>query len=132
VVEEHRVVAESFGEGSGDLAMDGLAGNRDPWLSIAPSNLAAERLSVYARAGYASLREYAERVLGLKPRQTEERLRVGRALAQLPLLDAALAAARAAVDARRSFRARFRGRRWIDIADRRRAQRRSGVPAAPR
>jgi hypothetical protein len=53
--------------------------------------LAAERLSVHARAGYASLREYAERVLGLKPRQTEERLRVGRALAELPLLDAALA-----------------------------------------
>jgi hypothetical protein len=49
------------------------------------------RLSVHARAGYASLREYAERVLGLKPRQTEERLRVGRALAELPLLDAALA-----------------------------------------
>jgi hypothetical protein len=54
--------------------------------------LAAQRLGVHARAGYASLREYAERVLGLNPRQTEERLRVGRALVELPLLDAALAA----------------------------------------
>jgi len=52
--------------------------------------LAAERLRVHARAGYASLREYAERLLGLSGRQTEERLRVGRALASLPLLDGAL------------------------------------------
>ena len=70
-----------------DLGRQRSAHERDVcrWL------LAAERLSVHARAGYASLREYAERVLGLKPRQTEERLRVGRALAQLPVLDAALA-----------------------------------------
>jgi hypothetical protein len=70
-----------------DLGRQRAAHERDVcrWL------LAAERLSVHARAGYASLREYAERVLGLKPRQTEERLRVGRALAELPLLDAALA-----------------------------------------
>jgi hypothetical protein len=70
-----------------DLGRQRAAHERDVcrWL------LAAERLSVHARAGYASLREYAERVLGLKPRQTEERLRVGRALAQLPLLDSALA-----------------------------------------
>jgi 5-methylcytosine-specific restriction endonuclease McrA len=53
--------------------------------------LAAQRLAVHARAGYASLGEYAERIVGLVPRQTEERLRVGRALAALPLLDAALA-----------------------------------------
>src|SRR5687768_9681525 len=48
-------------------------------------------LGVHARAGYASLREYAERVVGLNGRQTEERLRVGRALVALPRLDAALA-----------------------------------------
>jgi hypothetical protein len=54
--------------------------------------LAAERLAVHARAGYASLAEYAERTLGLKDRQTEERLRVGHALTELPLLDRALAA----------------------------------------
>src|SRR5262245_33993749 len=53
--------------------------------------LAAERLAVHTRAGYASLREYAERVVGLNARQTEERLRVGRALVDLPLLDGALA-----------------------------------------
>jgi hypothetical protein len=53
--------------------------------------LAAQRLAVHVRAGYASLREYAERVIGLNGRQTEERLRVGRALAALPLLDSALA-----------------------------------------
>jgi hypothetical protein len=53
--------------------------------------LAAERLGVHARAGYASLREYAERTVGLNARQTEERLRVGRALAELPAFDEALA-----------------------------------------
>src|SRR5690606_36922214 len=52
--------------------------------------LAAERLGVHTRAGYASLREYADRVVGLNGRQTEERLRVGRALAALPGLDGAL------------------------------------------
>jgi len=56
--------------------------------------LAAERLGVHLRAGYASLREYAGRVVGLSGRQTEERLRVGRALAELPVLDEALAAGR--------------------------------------
>ena len=33
---------------------------------------------------------YADRMLGLNGRQTEERLRVGRALAELPVLDGAL------------------------------------------
>jgi hypothetical protein len=56
--------------------------------------LCAERLAVSARCGYASLREYAERMLGLSARQTEERLRVGRALARLPELDEALASGR--------------------------------------
>ncbi|MBW2455833.1 MAG: hypothetical protein JRI68_15055 [Deltaproteobacteria bacterium] len=55
--------------------------------------LAAERLGVHARAGYASLREYAGRVVGLSGRQTEERLRVGRALGELPGLDRTLASA---------------------------------------
>jgi len=53
--------------------------------------LAAERLAVPTRAGYASLREYAERIVGLNGRQTEERIRVGRALVELPVLDDALA-----------------------------------------
>ena len=53
--------------------------------------LAAERLGVAARAGYGSLREYADRLVGLTGRQTEERLRVGRALGELRRLDRALA-----------------------------------------
>ncbi len=52
--------------------------------------LAAERLAVPVRAGYASLHEYAERTVGLKARQTEERLRVGRALTEMPAIDDAL------------------------------------------
>ena len=51
----------------------------------------AERLGVPARLGFGSLSEYAERRLGLKGRQTEERLRVGRALVDLPGLDEGLA-----------------------------------------
>jgi hypothetical protein len=54
--------------------------------------LAAERLGVHLRAGYANLAEYSARTLGLSGRQTEERLRVGRALVDLPRLDAALGA----------------------------------------
>src|SRR5262245_41130667 len=40
----------------------------------------------------ASMAEYAERYLGLKPRETEERLRMAEALERLPLLDGAFAA----------------------------------------
>ncbi|MEJ7733478.1 MAG: hypothetical protein WKG00_30320 [Polyangiaceae bacterium] len=53
--------------------------------------LAAQRLGVHARVGYASLHELTERLLGLNGRQAEERLRVGRALRDLRLLDGALA-----------------------------------------
>jgi len=52
---------------------------------------AAERLEVHRHMGFASLREYAERVVGLRGRQLEERLRVARALALCPGLDEALA-----------------------------------------
>jgi hypothetical protein len=45
--------------------------------------LAAQRLGVHARIGYASLAELAERVLGVNARQTEEHIRVGRALGDL-------------------------------------------------
>ena len=51
---------------------------------------AAERLAVHVRAGYASLGEYVERVVGLDRRALEERLRVARALSRLPRLDEAL------------------------------------------
>lgn len=53
--------------------------------------VAAERLGVAARCGMASLFEYADRHLGLSHRQTEERLRVGKALEALPELDDAFA-----------------------------------------
>jgi hypothetical protein len=52
---------------------------------------AAERLAVHTRLGFASLAEYADRLLGLRPRQLDERLRVARALEGLPELDRALA-----------------------------------------
>ncbi|MEQ9319764.1 MAG: hypothetical protein RIF41_11440, partial [Polyangiaceae bacterium] len=51
--------------------------------------VAAERLGVAARCGMASLFEYADRHLGLSHRQTEERLRVGKALGELAGLDQA-------------------------------------------
>jgi hypothetical protein len=54
--------------------------------------VAAERLALPQRVGYAGMVEYGERVLGLSRRQTEERLRVGRALVNLPLIDTAFAA----------------------------------------
>ena len=71
----------------GQLRKERAAHERDVcrWL------LAAERLGAHARAGYASLPEYADRLIGLSARETEERLRVGRAMAELPRLDAALA-----------------------------------------
>src|SRR5690606_33056415 len=53
--------------------------------------VAAARLGVAKRAGYGSFREYADRVVGLNGRQTEERLRVGRALSGLPHIDRAVA-----------------------------------------
>ncbi|MEZ4447171.1 MAG: HNH endonuclease signature motif containing protein [Polyangiaceae bacterium] len=53
--------------------------------------VAAERLEVAAHCGFASLGEYAERHLDLTRRQTEERLRVGRALGELPAVDDAFA-----------------------------------------
>ena len=51
--------------------------------------VAAERLRVAQRCGMASLFEYADRHLGLSHRQTEERLRVGKALSALPKLGGA-------------------------------------------
>ena len=53
--------------------------------------LEAERLAVHVETGYGSLAEYAERIVGLSPRKTEERLRVGRELEDLPGLENALA-----------------------------------------
>jgi len=50
----------------------------------------ASRLRVPQACGFASLYEYADRYIGLNRRQTEERLRVGRCLEHLPVVDEAL------------------------------------------
>jgi hypothetical protein len=54
--------------------------------------LAAERAGVHVYLGMASFVEYVERVLGYRPRTTLDRLRVARALEDLPATRAALAA----------------------------------------
>jgi hypothetical protein len=86
--------------------------------------LCAERLGVFARCGYASLREYAERMLGISARQTEERLRVGRALAHLPELDGALASGKLSWSAVRELTRIATADTesdWVNWAERRRA-----------
>jgi hypothetical protein len=52
--------------------------------------LRAERAGAHARLGYASFREYAERLFGHSPRLVQEKLRVAEALEELPLLSGAL------------------------------------------
>jgi hypothetical protein len=52
--------------------------------------LRAERAGAHARLGYASFREYAERLFGYSPRLVQEKLRVAAALEELPLLSGAL------------------------------------------
>jgi hypothetical protein len=53
--------------------------------------LRALKAECWKALGLGSFHEYAERYVGLTPRQTEERLRVATALTILPKLDAALA-----------------------------------------
>ena len=60
--------------------------------ALAKALLRALRADCWKRLGFGSFFEYAERFSGLTPRQTEERLRVAAALAELSELDAALAA----------------------------------------
>jgi hypothetical protein len=52
------------------------------WLRV------GREVEVHRACGYASLREYAERVLGLSARETEERLRIASALEALPEVSA--------------------------------------------
>ena len=52
--------------------------------------LVAFRARVHRRLGFANFAQYAERILGYKPRATEERLRVAEALENLPELAGAL------------------------------------------
>lgn len=51
----------------------------------------AERLRIYAFHGCVTLYEYMERILGYSPHTARERMRVARALVELPLTSAALA-----------------------------------------
>jgi len=53
--------------------------------------LRALRVEVWRPMGFATFIEYAERVVGLRPRQTEERLRVAQALEKLPRMSETLA-----------------------------------------
>src|SRR5436190_24381574 len=52
--------------------------------------LRAERSGVHVRLGYASFREYVERLFGYGPRLVQEKLRVASALEELPVLSAEL------------------------------------------
>jgi hypothetical protein len=52
--------------------------------------LRAERARAHVRLGYASFREYAERLFGYSPRLVQEKLRVAAALEELPLLSGVL------------------------------------------
>lgn len=54
--------------------------------------LAALRANVHAHLGFATFAEYVERLLGYDSRQTTEKLRVARALEELPMVDEALRA----------------------------------------
>jgi hypothetical protein len=62
---------------------------RNDWL-LCRWLVRADELHLERSHGYASLREYAERVCGLRARALEDRLRVGRAMRELPRLSGAL------------------------------------------
>jgi hypothetical protein len=64
---------------------------------------AAERTEVHLELGYATVLEYLERVLGYTPRVAKDRLRIARALTQLPATTAALAAGQLSVSAVREL-----------------------------
>lgn len=64
---------------------------------------AAERLQVWIPLGMVNMLDYLERVLGYAPHTGGERMRVARALGQLPKLEAALAAGELAFSAVREL-----------------------------
>lgn len=65
---------------------DGLDADEARWLRH------AERMKIWRQLGMVSALDYCERVLGLAPRTAKERLRVARALAALPAIEAELRA----------------------------------------
>ena len=95
--------------------------------------LAAQRLGVHVRTGYASIGELAERALGLNGRRIEERLRVARALRELRLLDGAFAAGALSWSAVRELTrvaTRDTEQAWLDWARGRRARQIEAAVAA--
>jgi hypothetical protein len=88
-------------------------------LAVVKALVAALRVDCWKALGLGSFFEYAERFVGLTPRQTEERLRVGAALELLPGLEAALACARLHFSAVRELTrvaARETEEAWIEAA----------------
>lgn len=70
---------------------------------IARALLDADRARVHAHLGYGSIVEYGDRLFGLAPKVTLERLRVAAALESLPQLDQALADGRLCYSAAREL-----------------------------
>ena len=84
-VGEHELGAERDEAAEVDHALHTLAARgRAHELEVARWLLRAEALAVHRRFGFASLAQYAERRLGLGPRELREKLRVARALSGLP------------------------------------------------
>ena len=52
----------------------------------------AQRLQIWKELGFVSGLDYCDRILGHKPRTAQERLRVAKALGELPHIEAALQA----------------------------------------
>ncbi|HZO12095.1 MAG TPA: hypothetical protein VFB62_02520, partial [Polyangiaceae bacterium] len=81
--------------------------------------LEALRADVHSHLGYATFLEYVERMFGLGPRETEERLRVARALEGLPAMAAALREAELCWSAVRELSRIAVGeteQAWLDVA----------------
>jgi hypothetical protein len=80
----------------------------------------AETLQIWRELGMVLALDYMERVLGYGPRAAQERLRVARALADLPVLDTALACGTLAFTAVRELTrvaTRATERAWTDAAE---------------
>jgi hypothetical protein len=90
-VGEHELGAVRDEAAEVDHALHRLAARgRAHELEVARWLLRAEALAVHRRFGFGSLAQYVERRLGLGPRELREKLRVARALVDLPLTAQAL------------------------------------------
>src|SRR3954469_935713 len=95
--------AEEYGQGNGsarrssgdwrdlDRKLRGIARRRAA-LDAEEAELLreAERIEIWHELGYVSIEDYLERVLGYGPKAAQDRLRVARALVDLPELTEAL------------------------------------------